>query len=346
MQAKYELSVVVAGHLVILLSDMEPENEKPVLIIDALNFFFRAYCAYPTMSSTTGQQMGGCIGFLKTLQRLVLEQLPSSVYVAWEGGGAARRRTIYPDYKMNRKTEKLNRFYGDDIPESEENRQHQIVALLKMLKCVPVCQLYVEGCEGDDVAAYLCKGPLKDKNKIVVSSDRDLYQLLDSRTKVYSLHKKRYITEQDVLNDFHVSVVNFPIAKAMCGDPGDNIPGIKGLGFKTLAKVYPFLSANEGVLLQDVINYALAFTDESKIHRLVVENQDMLRRNWRLMYLDGSMLSASQSSKIEQVIESFKPRSDKMALMRILLSEGINDFNVDGFMYAFTNVYNKTKAQV
>jgi hypothetical protein len=72
----------------------------------------------------------------------------------------------------------------------------------------------------------------------------------------------------------------------------------------------------------------------------------MLRRNWRLMYLDGSMLSASQSSKIEQVIESFKPRSDKMALMRILLSEGINDFNVDGFMYAFTNVYNKTKAQV
>ena len=65
--------------------------------------------------SSNGYQVGGCVGFLKTLQKLVRELSPTAICVAWEGGGSQRRRKLFPEYKLNKRPEKLNRFYGDDI---------------------------------------------------------------------------------------------------------------------------------------------------------------------------------------------------------------------------------------
>lgn len=307
---------------------------RPVLIVDAMNLFVRSYSAYPTMSSH-GYQMGGSIGFLKTLRRLVMEQQPSAVYIAWEGGGSQRRRSIYSEYKMNRKPSKLNRFYEDDIPDSQDNEKHQIIALLSMLKTVPACQIYVSDCEGDDVVAYLCRGPMRNVPKVIASSDKDLYQLLDADTKIYSLHKKTYVTEPDVLIEFRVRAQNFALAKALCGDPSDNVPGIKGLGFKTVAKMYPFLGTEQEILLQDVLDYAAAHQEDSIIHQRVVQQQDDVRRNWKLVFLDGSMLSATQQGSIDHLVGTFKPRIDKMGLVKQLVKEGIGDFDVEGFFYAF-----------
>ena len=104
-------------------------SDRPVLIVDGMNAFIRSWAAFPTMSAH-GYQMGGCIGFLKSLRKLVNEIQPKAIYVAWEGGGSSRRRKIYADYKMGRRPEKLNRFYEDDIPDTEENRKHQLVTLL------------------------------------------------------------------------------------------------------------------------------------------------------------------------------------------------------------------------
>lgn len=307
---------------------------RPVLIVDAMNLFVRSYSAYPTMSAH-GYQMGGTIGFLKTLRRIVLEQQPSAIYVAWEGGGSQRRRSIYPDYKMNRKPSKLNRFYDDDIPDTQDNEKHQVIALLSMLKCVPVCQIYVSDCEGDDVVAYLCRGLMRNVPKVIASSDKDLYQLLDAETKIYSLHKKTYVTESDVLVEFRVRAQNFALAKALCGDPSDNVPGIKGLGFKTVAKMYPFLGTEQDILLQEVFDYASAHQDDSIVHQRVIEQQEDVRRNWKLVFLDGSMLSATQQSSVDHLVSTFKPRVDRMGLVKQLVKEGIGDFDVESFFYAF-----------
>lgn len=312
---------------------------RPVLIIDCMNLFVRSYAAFPSMS-THGYQMGGCIGFLKTLARLTYEISPSMIYLAWEGGGSQKRRAIYSEYKLNRKPEKLNRFYEDDIPDSDENKKHQLISLLGMLKCVPVCQLYTSDCEGDDVIAYLSRGPFKNALKVIASSDKDMYQLLDENTKIYNLHKKTYVTIENVLELFRVTPANFALAKALCGDPSDNIPGIKGLGFKTVSKLFPFLSLNESVLLDDVISYSHTHLDESSIYKRIIEQEADIRRNWKLVYLDGCMLSHHQSSKIDHLINVFVPKSDKMGLIRKLLEEGINDFDVDRFFYSFIGIDN------
>ena len=134
-------------------------SARPVLIVDGANAFVRAYCAYPSVSSH-GYQLGGYAGFIKSLTRLVSDHAPESVIIVWEGGGSQRRRKIFPDYKMNRRPWKLNRFYADDIPDSDENRVHQMIALVKFLKCLPIWQLYADDAEGDDVIGFLVCAPI------------------------------------------------------------------------------------------------------------------------------------------------------------------------------------------
>ena len=305
-----------------------------ILIIDALNLFVRSWAAYPQLT-TNGDQFGGCIGFLKTLRRLVADICPTAVYIAWESGGSARRRKLLPEYKLNRKPEKLNRYYGDDIPESEQNRQHQTIALLTILKSVPVCQVYVPNCEGDDVIAYLSCGPFRDHEKVIASSDKDMYQLLNDKTVIYNFHRKTYVTQDDLFKETRIKAHNFAVAKAVCGDTSDNVPGIKGVGFKTAAKRIPILGGDETIILEDLFAYCSAHLDEAKIYRSIVENREDVIRNWKVVYLDGSALSATQVSKIEHVITTFKPRCNKMEIIKFLIKEGITDFDVDGFLYPF-----------
>jgi len=314
-------------------------NNRPVLLVDAMNLFVRSYAAYPQMSAH-GYQMGGCIGFMKTLKRIVFESQPSAVYVCWESGGSSRRRKLFSEYKLGRAPGNLNRFYEDDIPDSDQNRQHQIQALLGMLKCAPMCQLYASDCEGDDLVAYLSCGPLKDLDKIIVSSDKDLYQLLDDRTKLYSLHRKIYITKELVMEEFRVQAKHFALAKALCGDPGDNVPGIKGIGFKKVSKLFPMMGLEEDVLLQDIIDYAHTHSDESPLFRRIIEHTDDVQRNWRLVYLNGGMVPANQQAQVDQMIANFIPRADRVGLVRNLIREGINDFDVEDFFYVFNCIDN------
>ena len=241
---------------------------------------------------------------------------------------------------MNRKPEKMNRFYEDDIPDTEDNRKHQIESLLHMTRCAPVCQLYVSDCEGDDLVAYLCRGPMRTEDKIIVSSDKDLYQLLDDQTRLYSLHKKTFVTKETVMEEFRVQAKHFALAKALCGDPGDNVPGIKGCGFKTVAKLFPFLGIDDDVLLQQVIDYAHTHIDESPKFQRIVEQEEDVKRNWRLVYLDGSMLSAPQQQQIDHRIQNFVPKADRMGLVKQLVKEGIGDFDVEDFFYAFHCIEN------
>lgn len=311
--------------------------QKPALIIDGQNSYLRAYCSFPTMNSQ-GEAFGGCIGFLKTLQKLCRELQPSCVYVVWEGGGSQRRRKLYPDYKLNRKPGKLNRFYGDDIPDSEENKQYQLITLINLLKYVPVCQLYVSNVEGDDVVAYLCRGPLRDQEKIIVSSDKDMYQLLDDTTRVFSLYRKKFITNDDLREEYRINSNNFALAKALCGDTSDNVPGIKGLGFKNVTKRFPMLCSNDVILLQDLLTYAASHADESSIYERVSSQSDDVKRNWQLVHLDGSMLSSDQAQRIDYMMNTFKPVINKMGLTRALIKAGINDFDAEGFFYDLLSI--------
>lgn len=307
---------------------------QPILFVDALNLFSRHYVRNPAMS-TLGFQAGGIVGFLNSLSQLVELLRPKLTFVIWEGGGSMRRRAIFPQYKANRRPPKLNRYYEDDIPDSNENRLHQVKVLVKLLGSVPVCQLFIEDCEADDVIGYLCRNRYKEDKKIIASSDRDFYQLIDEQTMVYSLTSKRFIGSAEVTAEFGISPSNFVLAKAVCGDQSDAIPGVKGVGFKTLAKRFDLKTSP--IMLNDLITTceALRVQSNAKVYSQICENHDLIKRNWRLMYLDISNLAAIQVRKIDAVVDSFKPVKNKMQLMRALIDEGLGAFDSHEFFSSF-----------
>ena len=311
--------------------------EKPVLIIDGLNLFTRHFVVNPTMSQN-GHHLGGFVGFLKGIRLLSERCNPEQIVVVWEGGGSSRRRAIFADYKQGRRPQKLNRYY-DDIPDTIGNRNRQVALLVEALRHVPVRQMYVTECEADDAIAYMTRYHYRDKKCIIVSSDKDLYQLIDERVTQWSPGQKVYITSEKVKQKFGISVPNFVTARAFTGDPSDGIKGVPHTGFKSLAKRFPELAEEEHVSVREVVGLArkLAETKKLKILNAIVENEEVASTNWKLMYLDIQNLSAQQIEKIKYSLDSFEPRRNKIALMRMLAREGVNNFDVDSYYIAIKN---------
>lgn len=310
--------------------------KHPIIIVDSLNFFTRHFVVNPTMSQQ-GQQIGGFVGYLRGLKLLTEKLLPKRVIVVWEGGGSARRRAIFPEYKQGSRPQKLNRYYEDDIPDTYENRDFQVRLTIEALKHVPVQQIYVSDCEADDVIGYMCRHMFKEDRIVVISSDRDLYQLIDERVSQWSPGQKKLITPEEVYEKFGVWPENICLTRSFVGDASDAIPGIAGAGFKTMTKRFPSLQEKRSLMVQDILDEASKMTDgKVQIIKNIVENRDIVMRNWKLMHLDISNLSGDQIKKINDSVSNFTPRKNKMELMRLFVRQGIQDFDVDSFFMSLS----------
>ena len=306
--------------------------ERPVLIVDALNVFVRHYAANPSMNES-GEHIGGFIGFLKNIEHLCERTNPFEVIVVWEGGGSARRRAVLSTYKDRRRPMKMNRYYGDEIPDTLENRNKQISLCIESLSLTPCKQVYVADCEADDIIARIVKYLYPGKRKVIVSSDRDLYQLLSSETIQWSPGQKAFVTSKTVLEKFGVSVENFCTVRAFIGDSSDKIAGVRGAGFTSMSKRFPELSLKHHISTSDIIQLAESRLAEKKLklYENILANTAAIKRNWKLMYLDTRNLSAKQIQEIDEKIHKNKPSPNKIELLKIFRREDIKNFNVDSF---------------
>lgn len=332
-------------------------NERPILIVDSMNLFVRHFMANDAVT-TVGDPCGGVVGFLKGLHSLVQQFNPVRVYVVWEqGGGCPRRKKIFPEYKANR-MKVSSEFKAIGLPPSgvptkkwikddKENKLTQTKNLVDALKHLPVCQLYVAETECDDVIAYLIQNKLKplDTMKVIVSSDRDFYQLLDDpNVQLFnpadkSLHGGPIVKVKVAKDDFvHIPAKNYALVRTLTGDDSDNIPGVPGLGFKTALKLFPELLDNsqEGSVAELVESARVKSLEKKalKAYGSVASCGDMIWRNWQLMHLTESTLSYAQISKINYAVENFTPACNKMALIKTLLdSKIVSNLNYDALVY-------------
>jgi 5'-3' exonuclease len=316
------------------------QHNRPILLVDAYNLFTRHFIANPAMSSH-GMHVGGVYGFMKSIARLADMLNPTDIYVVWEGGGSIRRRAIYSNYKHRRKPQKLNRFYGDDIPDTKENRSHQVALAIELLKTVPIKQVYVSDCEADDVIAYLAKNKFNDKKCVIISSDKDYYQLLSKRIIQWSPGQKDFVTAKDVIRKFGMYPENFIVARCFCGDGSDALPGIKGAGFKTMLKRFPELGKPDFISVDEVVK--LSYERSSgpgkniKLFQNINEDPEIPQRNWKLMYLGILGLSGNQVQKVEGIIDTFDSPGNKIKLMKALIREGMSTFDADSFYMSITS---------
>ncbi len=299
-----------------------------VLIVDGINLFMRHYVAHPAMSEN-GEQTGGIVGFYNNLTRLITRTKPEAVYVIWEGGGSKRKRDLYPEYKKGSRPQKLNRYY-DDIPDTFENRNYQLKKLIEILKVTPVNQIYIEDAEADDAIGYICNYKLKNKKKIIVSSDHDYYQLVNESTIIWSPTLKSFVDTKKVIDRFSIHPENFCLAKSIVGDKSDNIPGVKGVGYKTLSKCFSKFLSSEPYDIQNLIVDTKEFKTSSKrkIFPAIEESEDLIKRNWRLVLLDSNNLSHEQIKKIDSCLENFDLTWNNMLAHKIINQDGIRGIDL------------------
>lgn len=312
------------------------DREEVVILIDGLNLFIRNFTASPLMAE--GNHVGGVVGFLQSLGALMWRLRPTECVVVWEGGGSLRRRAIYPEYKSRRKPVKLNRFHDGDIPDTVENRNWQVKALVACLKNLPIRQMYITDCEADDVIGYLAKHHYSDKRVKIVSSDHDYLQLVDERVTVWSPTLKDDVDVEWVKQRYGVLPRNLCVARCFSGDSSDSLPGLKGLGVKTLVKRFPFLTDERDVSIDEVIEAAKVHPAKGRVKVIqeIVENAEVVKRNWRLMHLDISNLSGTQLGKLLSSYEIDVPRPNKFGLTRTLIGCGVKTFDIDRFYLQVT----------
>ena len=307
--------------------------KHPVLIVDALNFFMRHFSVNPSVSDN-GDHVGGVVGFLKGLQLLIDKLRPEEIVVVWEGGGSVRRRNIYPEYKSGKRPIKLNRFYEDDIPDTIQNRNYQINLIVNLLKFCNLKQIYVSDREADDVIAYMSKYLYKNEDIVIISSDKDYYQLVDGKKiKQWSPGQKAFVTPEKILKKFFIPAHNFCVVRCFTGDGSDGLPGIKGAGFRTLAKRFPELTTEKFVSVEEIINLSLDRSRKSKVKLFqnILDNAEIAKRNWKLMYLDSANLSGNQIQKISNQVNTSKASPNKIKFMKLLIREGIRNFDSNTF---------------
>ena len=202
----------------------EKQRARRLLVIDGANTFYRAFFAIPQLRAPDGTPTNAAYGFVNTLGKLLREEQPDFVAVAWDPRGGSFRKEIFEGYKATR----------DAQP---EDLTTQIPIVRELVEAFGIPILEVPGFEADDVIATLVAEAPDDVELAIVSSDKDLMQLVSERVSLLDGIKDRRYGPADVEARFGVPPDKILEVRALIGDPSDNIPGVKGIGEKGAAKL-------------------------------------------------------------------------------------------------------------
>lgn len=301
------------------------KNSK-ILIVDGLNTFIRSFAVNPARNHN-GVHIGGIGGCLKSIGYAIKKFNPTRCIVVFDGkGGSKRRKKIFGDYKSGRSSGGYNRNYEFENEDEDEAMKRQIVRTVEYLECLPVTLMSIDHIEADDAIAYLSKQVYAedDNQKIVMSSDRDFLQLVDDTTKIWSPTKKNVYDREAVIEEYGVPPRNFIIWRMIEGDSSDSIPGVKYVGEKKVQKrLGEVIEREDPQSVDDVVEYAKERIDESKTYERLVDNEDVMRRNWQLMQLYDVNISAEKKTQIIDIARSEISSLDKECFRSLFLKDGM-----------------------
>ena len=204
---------------------MAIDASDKLVLIDGSGYIFRAFHALPPMSRADGTPVNAVFGFTKMLLKLIDDLRPHSVAVVFDAGRVTFRNEIYADYKANRTD-----------PPDELVPQFALVRDAAHAMSLPVIEM--PGFEADDVIATYAKIAREaGRSTIIVSSDKDLMQLVNDDVEMLDPMKQRRIGKDDVFEKFGVSPEHVIDVQSLAGDSTDNVPGVPGIGIKTAAEL-------------------------------------------------------------------------------------------------------------
>lgn len=297
------------------------KNDR-VLIVDGTNTFIRCWSAIPTMNDD-GEHIGGVTGVLKSIGLAIKMTNPTRVIVVFDGkGGSKVRKKIFSGYKKDRNNKlRVNRQYADLLSDEDEktSMKRQFVWLAEMLSALPVTIMIYDNIEADDVIAYISKSLLTDgKQSVIMSTDKDFLQLVDGDTIIWSPTKKKIYNSDTIREEFGIEPKNMILYRVLDGDISDKIPGVKGVGLKTLLKRIPELSGPNLITVDDLLKISEDRRGQYKIFDTILESVDRIRDNEKLMQLQDVNISGILKSQIMEQFDSDTKPLSKVDFVKVL----------------------------
>jgi DNA polymerase I len=242
----------------------EPEMQH-VFLVDGSGFIFRAFHALPPMTRPDGTPVNAVYGFCTMLMKLLEDTDADHIAVIFDAARQTFRSDIYPEYKANR-------------PPPPEELVPQFGLIREAVRAFNLPCVELEGFEADDlIASYATQAVAKGAEVTIVSSDKDLMQLVGNGVTMLDPIKLQRLGPEAVIAKFGVPPAMVVDVQALAGDSTDNVPGVPGIGVKTAAQLIQEYGDLESLLTRaSEIKQAkrrenlIAFADQARISQQLV----------------------------------------------------------------------------
>ncbi|HAO41096.1 MAG TPA: DNA polymerase I, partial [Afipia sp.] len=250
-----------------------PAKGDHVFLVDGSGYIFRAYHALPPLNrKSDGLQVNAVLGFCNMLWKLMRDMPPDNrpthLAIIFDKSEVTFRNELYPEYKAQRAPAP-----DDLIP--------QFALIREAVRAFDLPCLEQSGYEADDlIATYVREACERGATATIVSSDKDLMQLVTDCVSMYDTMKDRRIGIPEVIEKFGVPPEKVVEVQALAGDSVDNVPGVPGIGIKTAAQLI-----NEYGDLETLLKRAPEIK-QPKRRETLIENADKARISKKLVQLD------------------------------------------------------------
>jgi DNA polymerase-1 len=247
----------------------DADKKKELFLVDGSGFIFRAFYALPPLTNPAGTPVGAVLGFTNMLVKLLQDFEAPYLAVIFDAARENFRYDIYKEYKANR-----DETPPDLIP--------QFPLIREATDAFDIPRLELEGYEADDlIATYARLAKEQDIKVTIVSSDKDLMQLIDdTHIRMYDPMKSKFIGPDDVVEKFGVRPERVIDVQALAGDSVDNVPGVPGIGIKTAAALIEEFGDLEALLV------GAATIKQNKRREKLIEHAEDARISYKLVRLE------------------------------------------------------------
>jgi len=247
-----------------------------VFLVDGSSYIFRAYHALPPLNrKSDGLQVNAVLGFCNMLWKLLRDMPPDNrpthLAIVFDKSEVTFRNKLYPDYKAHR-------------PPAPDDLIPQFALIRDAVRAFDLPCLEQIGFEADDlIATYAREASARGATTIIVSSDKDLMQLVDDRITMFDTMKDRRIGIAEVIEKFGVPPEKVVEVQALAGDSTDNVPGVPGIGVKTAAQLIVEYGDLETLLKR------AGEIKQPKRREALIENAEKARISRQLVLLDDKV---------------------------------------------------------
>src|SRR5919106_298410 len=202
-----------------------PTTRKTLYLIDGSAYIYRAFFALPALINSKGVQTNAVYGFTTMLMKILREHRPDCLTIVFDEKGPTQRHEQFKEYKAQR-------------PEMPHGMQAQIPLIHRVVQAMAVPVIRMSGYEADDLIGTLArKAEAAGLGVVIVTSDKDMFQLLTPTVRIYDPVKEKWFGEAECRARFGVEPLRVVEIMGLMGDTIDNIPGVKGIGEKTATKL-------------------------------------------------------------------------------------------------------------